>query len=390
MSAYTGTHDFDSGATGSPTIDGLPPFIRLFPYADTTNPGGVYIMAICYLGPSGTSYPVVPRDCKYDAFKVQKSTAQVQAVLSGMKYLDATGNGQFDTGEQGLKNWVIQITGSDGTNTTVKTDSSGNWTYTTAAHSPTTGTTTYTISEVLQSGWTETGNTVDQTMAAGGATASLSNFVYTVTVPNDAISAVSDLFFGNVQTPTDGTPPSCALTAQGTDAQGRSFIQVTVQDTGSGLKSVVVTEQVNLTYTFSPNPFTVGTTNQIVYTATKTDQSQSSQFALQVTDVAGNVTNCDPVDALVVRDSGKPATAALTGIPQTEGAVTLTNGAPGVSALVVTVNGQQFKVSGLAANEARTIDIAAAMRPGNDNVVTVAAYGAPGASVRVLVWDGVR
>lgn len=28
------------------------PFIRLFPYADTSNPGGVYIMAICSLGPS--------------------------------------------------------------------------------------------------------------------------------------------------------------------------------------------------------------------------------------------------------------------------------------------------------------------------------------------------
>ena len=57
VSAYAGTHDFDA------------PFIRLFPYADTTNPGGVYIMAICSLG---RGYPVNPRDCKYDAFKVRR------------------------------------------------------------------------------------------------------------------------------------------------------------------------------------------------------------------------------------------------------------------------------------------------------------------------------
>jgi hypothetical protein len=56
VSAYGGTHTYS------------PPLIRLFPYADTPNPGGVYILAICYLG---DGYPVAPRDCKYDAFKVQ-------------------------------------------------------------------------------------------------------------------------------------------------------------------------------------------------------------------------------------------------------------------------------------------------------------------------------
>jgi hypothetical protein len=42
--------------------------IGLCPYADTTNPGGVYILAICNVD-SGT--PVDPRSCKYDAFKVR-------------------------------------------------------------------------------------------------------------------------------------------------------------------------------------------------------------------------------------------------------------------------------------------------------------------------------
>src|SRR5581483_7370673 len=56
--SYSGSHDFDSNK------------IRLADYADTTNPGGVYIVAICSLA---DGYPAKASDCKYDAFKVQES-----------------------------------------------------------------------------------------------------------------------------------------------------------------------------------------------------------------------------------------------------------------------------------------------------------------------------
>src|SRR5919202_6430298 len=55
--SYGGPHDFDS-TSGK---------IRLTPYDDTSNPGGVYILAICSLA---DGYPVDPSTCKYDAFKV--------------------------------------------------------------------------------------------------------------------------------------------------------------------------------------------------------------------------------------------------------------------------------------------------------------------------------
>jgi hypothetical protein len=61
---YTGTHAFDA-ANGR---------IQLMPYATTTNPGGVYILAICSVPStvSATNPPgVSPSNCKYDAFKVQ-------------------------------------------------------------------------------------------------------------------------------------------------------------------------------------------------------------------------------------------------------------------------------------------------------------------------------
>ena len=78
ISAYSGTHDLDSGDTifldrkyctkrDNCSPDGSPPLIRLFPYADTTNTGGVYILAICSLA---DGYPVDPSTCKYDAFRI--------------------------------------------------------------------------------------------------------------------------------------------------------------------------------------------------------------------------------------------------------------------------------------------------------------------------------
>ena len=42
--------------------------LRLVPYADTPNNGGVYVMAICSLK---DGYPAKPSSCKYDAFKVE-------------------------------------------------------------------------------------------------------------------------------------------------------------------------------------------------------------------------------------------------------------------------------------------------------------------------------
>jgi hypothetical protein len=56
-----GSHDFNNNK------------IRLVPYNDTPNPGGVYILAICSLA---NGYPANPSTCKYDAFKVRAETTE--------------------------------------------------------------------------------------------------------------------------------------------------------------------------------------------------------------------------------------------------------------------------------------------------------------------------
>ncbi len=187
-----GTHNFDSN------------MIRLMPYDDTTNNGGVYILAICKL--SSIDANVDPKSCKYDAFKVQTPEAPVtvQAVLSGTKYLDANMNGQMDPGELGLAEWTIDI--FDGTTTSsVLTDSAGDWTFTTPA--VTLGTSqTFTISELQQSGFQQTGNTLDQSAVTGGVSVLLNNKSYTLTLPNTGPGSAAGLNFGNI-------PLASALTA---------------------------------------------------------------------------------------------------------------------------------------------------------------------------------
>lgn len=184
----------------------------------------------------------------------------------------------------------------------------------------------------------------------------------------------------------DTTPPSCALTGviQGPPKQ----IQITVQDSDGGLagppNGVVVTGSTNATVSIPP--YTAGDTNPLVVTATKIDQTQGSSVALQVTDVAGNVANCDPALLNIDRHTGKPASMTVQGIAKSEHLIHIYNGTPGVSTLSVDVNGKHFQVSGLSAGQTVTIDIGAALTNGT-NSVTLTASGQPGGGVVAIVGD---
>ena len=193
INAYLGlTHDTYSSLT-----HGL--LIRLFPYDDTSNPGGVYIMAICRID-TQTSYdattktydvandPVDPSSCKYDAFKAV--TGDIIIIdefpeVSGLKYYDLNTNGQFDAGEVGIAGWPIDF--QNGVANTVTTGAGGTFTVSLLPD-------VYTFNEqIANSPWMQTGNTANQSLPVGAA--SLLNFIDTVTVVEDNISGLN---FGNV------------------------------------------------------------------------------------------------------------------------------------------------------------------------------------------------
>ena len=181
----------------------------------------------------------------------------------------------------------------------------------------------------------------------------------------------------------DFTKPRCPITLNDPGPPAR--VEVTIQDTGSGLAEILVTKSENAD-TVVP-PFTVGTTDPVVLSSTKIDQTKRARVEARVTDLAGNVALCDPILTVAIRSNGSSAPQTHADVPRAEHVVTVTNGAPGVTHLEILVNGKKFNVNGLKDGEEKTIDVASAMVDG-DNVVTLRATGNPGGSASVMIWDG--
>lgn len=201
---YGGPHDFDVANQK----------IRLIPYDNTTNPGGVYIMAICSLADrdqSAANAPGVdPSDCKYDAFKVREGECpdcgeEGNPQLQLFKYFDTNENGQWDSGEPGIGDWRIAVTsgGSPIAGSPVHTLTSGpdvGKAFLTVAPG------TYHLAELQASSfvigggpaiglWTQTGNTVSQYFDFLNTT-TLTNKQYDVIAVQDGFT--TGLNFGNV------------------------------------------------------------------------------------------------------------------------------------------------------------------------------------------------
>jgi hypothetical protein len=184
-----------------------------------------------------------------------------------------------------------------------------------------------------------------------------------------------------------GTPaPTCGLTRSGTDAHGHAFLAITVQDPNSGLLLVKVTESTNATVAVPT--FVVGTTSPQIVVATKTDQTKTSRVALQVTNVAREVTNCDPILTEVGRDGphGAPRAETFRHVAQGESRVTIVNNTPGLTRLKLVVDGHVFEVTGLMDGETRLVDVSPAMRRGN-NTITLVAQGKSDGTANVLIAD---
>jgi hypothetical protein len=182
----------------------------------------------------------------------------------------------------------------------------------------------------------------------------------------------------------DADPPTCILFAShpGPPAQ----IEIKVQDTGRGLLGVETTVASNASVDVPS--FVIGTQDEVIVTATKIDPAMSSRVELQVSDLAGNLTVCDPILTEVVRATGKPVSQTHLGLRETEDTITIDNGNPGIKNLDVIVNGKKFKLTGLRSRQTRLIDVSSAMQPGSGNSFTLISYGEPGGSATIFIWDG--
>jgi hypothetical protein len=181
----------------------------------------------------------------------------------------------------------------------------------------------------------------------------------------------------------DKTPPTCALT--GVVAGPPKQIKIGVQDTGSGLGSIVVTSSTNATTPVPP--FTVGTTSAVTVTSTKTNQSLGSTVGLKVTDVAGNVTLCDPTLIGLQRNRARAQAVRVRHLAQAESKVVVVNGKPGVHRLRITVNGMVVRRVVMRNRQTETFDVASAMRAGHNNTITMTMQGKKGSTATVAIHD---
>jgi hypothetical protein len=173
-------------------------------------------------------------------------------------------------------------------------------------------------------------------------------------------------------------------------------VVLSVQAAG-GLASVVVDTPPTTNATVGILPFDYGTTQTLGVTATKVNQSESSEIELTVTDLCGNTIVFDPVFATItIPESNSPVTqkfnfnhrevASFGGISRAEGVVLLQNDTPGVDSLLIKVNGSEFRTR-LTNGETKRINISSALVHGS-NTVTVVAVGRPNSSVDLTISDG--
>jgi hypothetical protein len=233
------------------------------------------------------------------------------------------------------------------------------------------------------------GASTDQTVAVGSEsspqTLAIGSYAYSADYSGDNNNLPST---GSCEpfkiVAADTTPPICELKniVNGPPKQ----LIIKTQDSGSGLKSIVVNQSTNAN---TPVPsFTPGTTSEVDVTATKINQSQSSTIDLTVTDLNNNVIHCDPVFATVsIKHRGKASQQTYTHLARAEGKVQLINSKLGVRTIQLRVNGHLLKPVRLAPSQTRLVNVARWMRPGNNNKITVIARGALGSSATVLISD---
>lgn len=196
-------------------------------------------------------------------------------------------------------------------------------------------------------------------------------YTATLTADDGHNPAVSDTTTVTVSDPApdDTTPPVCELVSASS-----AGITVRTIDSGSGLQAITVTRDKNATVNVPT--FTPGTTSEQLVTATKIKAGQGASVQLEVTDVAGNKTVCDPVIAKLTAGEAR----TFHGVPAAEHFLTVSEAA-GVAGVAVEVGGSTQIVW---SPDGRTVDLGDM----GDGTVTLRVLAPQGTTATIMLWDG--
>jgi hypothetical protein len=179
----------------------------------------------------------------------------------------------------------------------------------------------------------------------------------------------------------DTTAPTVGLLR--TIAGPPKQVQISSRDYRSGLRTIQALACSNCFATTAP--FVQGTTDPVITTATKTDATKSSSVQVKATDMAGNSTIFDPVD-ITIEGDGKPEVHTMS-ISSLEHVVQISNGTPGIHHMVLKVNQVEIPVSPLKNGEKRSLDIGTALSAGNNNLITLTAFGGRQATAWIVFTE---
>jgi hypothetical protein len=177
-------------------------------------------------------------------------------------------------------------------------------------------------------------------------------------------------------------PPGCTVAAVLAGPPTQLRVQVHAD---RGLATLTVTQAANVSVDLPA--FAPGTSDTLLVTGTKLDQTARASLTLRATDVTGASTECDPSLVAVGRAPGDSPVRVIHHVARAESHVSITNGTPGVQSLRLLVNGRDFEVMDLHHGETRSVDVSSAMHKGGDNIILVIAHGPRGGSAAVLVSD---
>jgi hypothetical protein len=208
-----------------------------------------------------------------------------------------------------------------------------------------------------------------------------------------------------VNTPTT---PVCAVYDQASPPY------MTYQDTGVGIVRLDVTTNLNNNFnvTITPTPtgtsfsptvpsqpyampsgevilFPQATTGLIKVSASRINTSKSAQLTVKATNAAGNTVTCDPISTVVTTFSwqtGLQGVQTFSNVPSSAHVVTVNNGTPGLSYLLILVNNVPFLEQNLTNGQVLNVDVSSAMKAGNNNTIVLTGIGfSASSSAQILI-----
>ena len=302
---------------------------------------------------------------------------------------DLNGNGVKDRGELGIAGVTLTLTGTDAAgdavSATTKTDSTGYYQFTELPGSYQVAVTTptgYVPTVTGQDSKPSPSGTTPGTLTAGGTDQTL-NFGFQ---PQGCVAGAISVLPWTFD--SDKRIVITFLDSNGLGTvQALRLVHCTMEGLAYDVNGNLLGDFPNLS-DVTPTALPANTV-KVVCLASLISGFTTGSCNAQVQDVCGtSAKTVDPVTTRLQIASGGQAQQVLTGIQAMERLVSVRNGTPGMTNLTLVVNGQSFVLAPLSDGASVSVDVGAAMVPGDANTIILIGEGPVGASAAITIGDG--